>query len=342
MRAALLRRLSTQESLGEKGMARTTSGGNEVKRGLRKMLRSEGAVPGPLMPPSALDLKDNHTLNDSWEIHHIARELCMSVDDVVLVKRVFDSFDSDRSNCLSEGEFEMAICQLLQVQVADGAALPERVKAISQWHWWDSDRDGDGSIDFREFVRWYSTNGFSEELLLDDNERWLRKLAKRHEISATYAESIKRHFDKIDTDKSGAIDKEEFSRILHKILKVPAHLELPETRVQFYWSEIDADSSGTALFEEFLSWWLRYFEEAKPRKGKVEAGTKVAPFEAFYRNIRRMGAAHLDPLVQQQDVEEDEEEQVHDKSTWGSITREARRSQVSVRAKSKGSSLPPV
>eukprot|EP00971_Amphidinium_carterae_P174956 3468289-Amphidinium_carterae.1 len=80
------------------------------------------------------------------------------------------------------------------------------------------------------------------------------------------------------------------------------------------------------MFEKsiFTIWEVLLGEVRKHPKG---AGTKVAPFEAFYRNIRRMGAAHLDPLVQQQDVEEDEEEQVHDKSTWGSITREARRSQ---------------
>jgi len=337
MRAALLRRLSTQNSELGANMSHTESS-HDWKKGIKKMLRDPAMHPAAMLGTTAPQDGvhpggDKHTLAESWEIHHIARELSMSIDDVMLVKHVFDSFDKDKSNCLSEDEFEMAICQLLQIQVTDqDKVAPERVKAISQWHWWDTDQDGSGSIDFREFVKWYSSNGFSEELLLSENERWMRKLARRHHISPTYVESIKRHFDKFDSDRSGAIDIEEFCNILHKMLKIPGNLELPETRIQFYWSEIDTDGSGKATFEEFLAWWLKYFEEAKPKSaqakaGHVDAGEKAqassqnsgsAPFEAFYRNVRRMGAEHMDPLVYQDEVEEEMEERAPDAAVWTS------------------------
>mmetsp|Transcript_24511 Transcript_24511/g.40071 ORF Transcript_24511/g.40071 Transcript_24511/m.40071 type:complete len:196 (-) Transcript_24511:40-627(-) len=163
----------------------------------------------------------------------------------------------------------------------------ERVKSMCEWYWWDGDKDNSGTIDFREFLRWYSSNGFNEDLLLTEQQRCLRKIAKQHKVSPDYVEHIKRCFDLIDVDKSNEVDINEFKQVLYKALKVPMHLELPPSRVQYFWAEIDTDGSGQAGFEEFFAWWVKYFDA----KGEADQ----MPFEAFYKQIRRIGVKYLDP-----------------------------------------------
>lgn len=224
---------------------------------------------------------------NGWELHQIAQDLQMSVDDVLLVKSVFDSFDDNQSGTLDIDEFEMAVDKLLQLQLREQMVAKERVKSMCEWYWWDGDKDGSGTIDFREFLRWYSSNGFNEDLLLTEQQRALRKIAKQHNVSADYVETIKRCFDSIDQDKSNEVDINEFKQILYKALKVPLNFELPASRVAYFWSEIDTDGSGQAGFEEFFSWWVKYFD--------ASGGSRQMPFEAFYKQVRRIGAKYLDP-----------------------------------------------
>merc|ERR1719282_454206 len=129
-----------------------------------------------------------------------------------------------------------------------------------------------------EFLKWYSSNGFSEDLLLTEKQRWLRQLAKKHNISADYVDRIKRCFDTYDVDHSGSVDIQEFKQILYKALKIPSNFELPPSRVHYFWSEMDSDGSGKVAFEEFLLFWLKYFnEEDTPKKRVHNSGTNL-PF----------------------------------------------------------------
>jgi len=264
---------------------------SQVRDGMRT--RFTEAVRGTSAPvPSdfpTIDLKLPQT--DFGLICQLAREQKMSVDDVVLVKSVFDSFDTNRSGSLDVEEFEKAIVKLLtcQLQLADPKEVLERVKAVGEWSWWDGDSDHSGSIDFKEFITWYSSNGFSEDLLLTQDERGLRKIAKENNLSPDYVDMMKRYFDMYDSDLSGSVDQEEFKQILYKILKVPANFELPPSRIQYFWSEIDIDNSGRVTFEEFLMWYTRYFNEVPGRSvGQL-------PFEDYYKQVRRVGKKYLDP-----------------------------------------------
>jgi len=227
---------------------------------------------------------------EQWNIYQIARDLSMSVDDCLLVKSVFDSFDTDVSGALDHEEFEQAVLKLLQLQLRDSSVSIERVRSMSEWYWWDGDSDNSGSIDFKEFLKWYSSNGFHEDLLLTENQREMRRIAKHHGVNPDYVDTIKRYFDAYDSDKSGEVDQDEFRQVLHKALKMPGNLELPPSRVQYFWSEIDRDGSGKVIFEEFLDWWLKHFDASSSCKQKQQL-----PFEDFYKQVRRMGGKYLDP-----------------------------------------------
>lgn len=221
----------------------------------------------------------------NFELHQIAAEAQMSLDDVSLVRQVFDSLDVNHDGGLDIEEFEKAVVKLLRLQMGDDVD-PERVKSLSEWYWWDGDKNNSGSIDFGEFLLWYSSNGFSVDLLLPDSERQMRKVAKSYNVSLDYIEAIRKSFDQCDEDQSGLVDKQEFEKILHWCLKVPPNCAIPPSRAQDFWTQIDTDGSGQITFNEFLAWWLKCFGE----KQKSEM-----PFEAFYRQVRRMGPKHLDP-----------------------------------------------
>lgn len=229
-----------------------------------------------------------------WDLHCIARDQRMHIDDVLLVKSVFDSLDHDGSGTLDLAEFETAVLRLLDLQLKDSSHVPaDRVKSISEWCWWNSDRNCDGSIDFQEFIKWYSSNGFSEDLLLTDEERRLRQIARQHGVQTDFVEQVKRCFDSFDKDSSGEVDRPEFGQLLNKLLKVPPNYELPPSRVQYFWAQVDTDNSGKAVFEEFLQWYIKNFGDTS---GSDEPRKRM-PFEDFYSQVRRIRRRQLDPPI---------------------------------------------
>jgi len=216
----------------------------------------------------------------------LAKEVGMSKDDVVSIYRVFETYDTDKTGRIDVREFEKVVYEILQQHLPDEAAAKERAKSASEWYWWGGETDQTGTISFVELLKWYRSSGFKEDMLLSDHERRMRQLAKKFSITPSYLDRIRQSFDKHDSDRSGQIDIDEFEQILHKALKIPDAVPLPSARVQYFWSEIDSDGSGKVRFEEFLQWWLKYFNENT---------TERAQIHDFYRGIRRIGVKHLDP-----------------------------------------------
>jgi Ca2+-binding EF-hand superfamily protein len=228
----------------------------------------------------------DHEVVDAVRLHELAVEMNMTTEDVLGAKRIFDSFDVDGSGNIDYEEFEVAVQQILTIYVPNRDELrPDRIKALCHSFWADGDKDNSGSIEFHEFLQWYSSNGFSEDILLSEVQREVRQLARTYHMSLDYVESIKRIFDSYDADESGELEEEEFSGMLRKCLRLPKDCNIPSTRVQYFWSQIDTDHSGKVTFSEFFQWWLKYFSER-------DAAT---PVEVFYKQVRRIGASHLDP-----------------------------------------------
>eukprot|EP00435_Cladocopium_sp_Y103_P064839 s1049_g26.t1 len=140
-----------------------------------------------------------------WELHGLARDVNMKVADVVSIKEIFDSFDEDKTGTLELEETQM---QKEFQNVAMGI-LSSQLKTTQAENFAMMDSDGSGSLDFQEFLRWYSSRSFSER----------------------------------------NIQFAEFAEVLPGMLKLPAGFELPESRVRYFWSEEGCSYSLREFYE---------------------------------------------------------------------------------------------
>jgi len=250
--------------------------------------------------PSETRCAPRDLVDTKWHVVCIAREFHMSVDDVRTAKNVFDSFDWDQTGDLDITEFEQAVQRLLEEQFRTPTSPKDRGSLVPGNNqrtrcWENGDTDGSGRITFDEFLRWYSSNGFKEDMMLSSEEIKIRNVARQWNVSYVVVDSVKKHFDSADEDGSGYVTKDEFEQVLYKALQVPPHMSLPHTRIEYFWSEIDFDGSGKVAFEEFLIWWLKYFQGKDKDEGK---GIKVdldINME-FYKSFRRHDVMQqLDP-----------------------------------------------
>lgn len=247
----------------------------------------------------------------SYELANIVKDLHMTEDETSLVRHAFETavcrdIGRDRM-ALGAEAFAQVATRLLRAQCHSGDMPASRVKQAVESSWREAGKDKHGFMDFREFLVWYSSNGFAEDLLLTEQESWVRSVAKQHGVKPDYVETIKRCFDVHDDDNSGKVEMAEFKQLLEKVLRVPAGLELPPSRVRHFWSELDTKRTGDGVdFEEFLTWYIKYFGDGTGSPKRSAVRTKEMPFEAFYRQFRRIGAKHLDPPAYPATEEEDE------------------------------------
>ena len=77
------------------------------------------------------------------------------------------------------------------------------------------------------------------------------------EEEAKIKKDIREEFDKIDTDKSGMIDKNELRNLLEKIAKKMGE-PLKEKNVDETFDQLDKDKSGKISFEEVFAQWAGF------------------------------------------------------------------------------------
>jgi len=236
--------------------------------------------------------KDDLTfdMNHHGNLVQLAKELSMNIADIMLIKSVFQIYDVNKNGIIESNEFHKAVEELQQRQGCEVDMDKHGLRKMTENHW-HAAVGNRGGLSFKDFVKWYCSYGFSEDLLLTSEERWLRRLAKEHGVSPEYVSEIKVMFDTYDKDKSGDVDMEEFERVLYMAMKVPQHVGLPMTRVQYFWSQVKVNRSGLVTFEEFLCWWKKYVDDSSAR------GMKHMPYENFYKQLHRIGHRSLDPLA---------------------------------------------
>jgi len=205
----------------------------------------------------------------------ITKELNCPLDTAKDAQGLFDCYA--KKGFLEYKSFRAIVKDILRSAGQELSEVDMEKKIEVSWR--EVDRNYSGKVDFDEFAIWYSSWGFQQELLLSPTKIRTRDLARKHNLSIGEVDSVHSMFQLFDEDESGEIEFPEFEKLLYKLLKIPKDADLPATRLQHFWKQIDIDGSGSVDFAEFLQWYMKYFD----MKG---SGHYVTPMERFYQSMR--------------------------------------------------------
>ena len=143
----------------------------------------------------------------------ICKEFKLTEDQFQEYKSAFDMFDTDHSGDISADELVALMGQLgKEVTLQDAKDM---IKTV--------DQNGDGDIDFREFI-----------IMMQDN-------------AADNEDELRKAFDIFDADNSGYIDRDELKLVMTQLLGT----NLSEEELANMMAEADTDNDGQISFEEF-------------------------------------------------------------------------------------------
>jgi len=158
------------------------------------------------------------------------------------MRELFDRFDTDKDGVLSPEELAACLRNCFPNRPDDANTLAaEFAKA---------DKDGSGGVDFDEFVDYYNQ---------------LAGSASKFEEAA----DMFRHFD---LNRDGALDRDEFRRLLQQVF--PEHCDEIDDILDREFEIADADKSGGVSFDEFCAYYERlkglFEDEEEGEEGSLE------------------------------------------------------------------------
>jgi len=213
---------------------------------------------------------DESNLNfTSFKAHELSCDYNLPGGHVTQAWKLFKRYDADNDDLLSPYEFQLLLRAVLRDRFPSAKDVPRELfkEAIDI-------QDTELTVTFADFLTWISRHAFQECLLLTDEQRFMRLVARKFHIAVTDIEDVKRHFDSF-AKTAGQIEYPEFYKLLALLLNLQDVSALPETRVKSFWRELDESCSGVVEFSEFIPWYLGYF-----------GGDDGAPLVNFYRKIR--------------------------------------------------------
>eukprot|EP01091_Cochliopodium_minus_P010874 TRINITY_DN2980_c0_g1_i1.p1 TRINITY_DN2980_c0_g1~~TRINITY_DN2980_c0_g1_i1.p1 ORF type:complete len:169 (-),score=53.12 TRINITY_DN2980_c0_g1_i1:70-576(-) len=147
-----------------------------------------------------------------------------------LSKRIFDKYDKDHSGHIDIEEFA-SLCYEL------GHFLSEEEKSLAIQK---LDVDGSGTISYKEFEPWWKNGDRFAKLQLSQDELETLRTATNY-------------FKYFDSDKSGVLDRSEFSKLYedmkkHNIISIPLEDCL---------KDLDNDNNGKISFNEYVDFLIR-------------------------------------------------------------------------------------
>lgn len=229
-----------------------------VAKGVAEIRLSPGSkLPAPADLCTQAFLLSRRYHLDFHEVKNVLKQLQKSIDGLK---------EKEKMDLCVFGSF---LCSVFAVPL-----IPEDLIL----HAYNSSKAEDGSIVVEHFVQWYRDNMFNTVAPLNSatdrqqSEDMIRALARKFQISEVDVDNVKKVFDKFDTDKSGAIEFNEFEEMMCRFLHVSDKADIPAERMQRFFKEINKDGSGEVNFEEFTEWYLKYF-------GNSEYG---CPLQSFY------------------------------------------------------------
>lgn len=158
------------------------------------------------------------TFSRSNRLKTVAKELIVSQLDQTEVghlREAFEKMDLDKSGTISISELQQAM-QALQ---GGTARRRESISGLLQ----NMDVDGDGEIDYKEFLMATAKS---------------RQLYRR--------DLVRSAFDRLDTDHNGKLTKDE-------VLSALANEDTPESVVRDIMAEVDVDGDGMIDYSEFTA-----------------------------------------------------------------------------------------
>eukprot|EP00854_Cymbomonas_tetramitiformis_P004655 gene4655-5700_t len=175
----------------------------------------------------------------------------------------FQALDADDSGALDREEFRRAIEML---NVAPSEAILDRILTTT-------DKDGDGTVDYREFtdairmgkIPFIRSGGQAHSAVLDPDLPFGDPVATPFGIMTDADKNLKEYdakvdemfgaleqcFEKFDSDGSGDIDKLEFIAAMQH-LNETRNLQLNDKDIKKLFRTADADCGGSIDYKEFV------------------------------------------------------------------------------------------
>jgi len=169
-----------------------------------------------------------------------------------LSQRIFTKYDTDQDGSIGCNELH-ALCMEMGVEMS-----PEQLEVAVKV----MDTDGNGTIEFDEFEKWWNSE-----------DRFGKMQRTPEEIE--YLQSAYAKFVSFDKDGNGTIEREEFNDL---------HVMLTEEKYTTHtvdddWADMDRDNSGSISFAEYNEWLIERAHAAAP-KVEVAGAVRINPFAA--------------------------------------------------------------
>ena len=125
-----------------------------------------------------------------YTLHQLATATNLSLDDVMAGRRAFQAQDVEKRGALDLSSFVEADLNL-QKEVHGTCTDRAKVQHLCGATW----EEGETGMDLLKFLTWFANYGFSDDMLLSGEAKWLCRLSRQFQISRLEVENIKRHFD---------------------------------------------------------------------------------------------------------------------------------------------------
>lgn len=217
--------------------------------------------------PQELEYGEHLTVFQAYEL---AARYGLPPGHVTQAWRLYKRYDSDGHGKISPVDFQLLLRHVLRERYPAAKDVPRALltRALDR---------AQAEVSFPEFLAWISENAFSENVLLSEEQRFIRRIAREVGCPVAEVEAIKHEYDRCAKGQKLAFD--EFCTLLCLLLGIKEIGSLPDSRVRGFWRELDSGNRGAVEFGDFIPWYLMHFNPQHSRVGPT-------PFEHFYRNIR--------------------------------------------------------
>eukprot|EP00945_MAST-04E_sp_MAST-4E-sp1_P008386 g8386.t1 len=209
----------------------------------------------------SVSFHDSHDFIEST-INIIYDQIHSTNDDL---KEVFKRFDENHDGKISSEELEHVLSQQLPDLHLGSSQIEEIIRAL--------DLDGDGFIEFNEFVARFSVPQSSENVVTKDWEDRIKNQLLR--MLYDHKSVLIHCFQTYDEDRTGLVNVDNFVKALVTLFQVENKVKLPEDAIrQLAKGMSEYRTDGQIDYHDFLSKLQSGIDSSKCQIEKKKAQTK--------------------------------------------------------------------